>query len=97
MSRQSARAETLRDAFQARQPPALERQRGPVLRRGSSRDRIPAILEETKPCTFNPPRDTIAQCPNIAASYARAPRARKARDRSPCLKRMPSLKQGILS
>src|SRR5205809_7640847 len=85
--RRSARAETLRDDFQARQPLARARQGGPVFHRDSSRDRIPVDSEETKPCTFNPPTDTIALRPNIAANYARASRVKKAHDLSPCLSR----------
>src|SRR6266566_4081747 len=83
----SARVEKVRDGFQTRRSPAAERKSGPVFRRDSLRDRIPVDLEETKPCTFNPPTGTIAPRPNIDANYARASRVKKAFDRSPCLLR----------
>src|SRR5207248_8581878 len=85
--RRLARVEKVRDGFQTRRSRAAERQIGPVFHRDSSRDKTRACLEETKLCTFNPPTDTIAQQPNIAASYARASQVKKAHDRSPCLSR----------
>src|SRR6266568_2055913 len=85
--RRSARVEKVRDGFQTGRSPAAERKSGHVFHRDSSRDRIPVDSEGTKPCTFNPPTDTIALRPNIVANCARASRVKKAFDRLPCLSR----------